>query len=343
MQANIGAIQQNASAVSELDCLSTFAHVARENGYHRPEVDNSLEIDIKQGRHPVIEALMPEGEKYIANDVFLSNDKQQIIILTGPNMAGKSALLRQTALIVLMAQIGSYVPAASAKIGIVDKLFTRVGASDNISRGESTFMVEMTESATILNNISERSLLLMDEIGRGTSTYDGMSIAWAIVEYLHGSPQRPKTLFATHYHELNEMETLLERVHNYHIATKEVDGRVIFLRKMLPGGVASSFGIHVARMAGMPDPVLVAAEHKLQSLEHKAKIVGQAAEGASVAGPMQLSFFQMDDPLLLDIKHIIENIDINSISPLNAFDTIRQIKNKLNGGKEDGIDSSRKG
>ena len=289
-------------------------------------VDDSLEIDIKQGRHPVIEALMPEGEKYIANDVYLSNDKQQIIILTGPNMAGKSALLRQTALIVLMAQIGSFVPAASARIGYVDKLFTRVGASDNISRGESTFMVEMTESATILNNISQRSLLLMDEIGRGTSTYDGMSIAWAIVEYLHRSPLAPKTLFATHYHELNEMETQLERVHNFHIATKEVDGRVIFLRKLRPGGVASSFGIHVARMAGMPDEVLIAAEHKLRSLESK------------VAGnPVQLSFFQMDDPLLVDIKHIIERIDINSISPLNAFDTIRQIKNKLNGGKEDGI------
>ncbi len=326
LQANIPAIQTNAAAVSELDCLSTFAYTARQNGYHRAEVDDSLEIDIQQGRHPVIEALMPEGEKYIANDVFLSNDKQQIIILTGPNMAGKSALLRQTALIVLMAQIGSFVPAASARIGYVDKLFTRVGASDNISRGESTFMVEMTESATILNNISQRSLLLMDEIGRGTSTYDGMSIAWAIVEYLHRSPLAPKTLFATHYHELNEMETQLERVHNYHIATKEVDGRVIFLRKLRPGGVASSFGIHVARMAGMPDQVLIAAEHKLRSLESK------------VAGnPVQLSFFQMDDPLLIDIKHIIERIDINSISPLNAFDTIRQIKNKLNGGKEDGI------
>ena len=326
LQVNIPAIQTNAAAVSELDCLSTFAFTARQNGYHRAEVDDSLEIDIKQGRHPVIEALMPEGEKYIANDVFLSNDTQQIIILTGPNMAGKSALLRQTALIVLMAQIGSFVPAASARIGYVDKLFTRVGASDNISRGESTFMVEMTESATILNNISQRSLLLMDEIGRGTSTYDGMSIAWAIVEYLHRSSFAPKTLFATHYHELNEMETQLERVHNYHIATKEVDGRVIFLRKLRPGGVASSFGIHVARMAGMPDEVLIAAEHKLRSLESK------------VAGnPVQLSFFQMDEPLLIDIKHIIERIDINSISPLNAFDTIRQIKNKLNGGKEDGI------
>ena len=331
LQDSIPAIQANAAAVSELDCLASFAFTAHQRGYHRPVVDDSLEIDIKQGRHPVIEALLPEGEEYVANDVYLSNDRQQIIILTGPNMAGKSALLRQTALIVLMAQIGSYVPAASARIGFVDKLFTRVGASDNISRGESTFMVEMTESATILNNISQRSLLLMDEIGRGTSTYDGMSIAWAIVEYLHRSPLAPKTLFATHYHELNEMENICERVHNFHISTKEVDGRVIFLRKLCPGGVASSFGIHVARMAGMPDEVLVSAEHKLRSLESK------------VAGnPVQLSFFQMDDPLLIDIKHIIERIDINSISPLNAFDTIRQIKNKLNGGKEDGIASSDK-
>ena len=331
LQENIPAIQCNAAAVSELDCLANFAFVAHKNGYCRPEVDDSLEIDIRQGRHPVIEALLPEGEQYIANDVYLYNYRQQIIILTGPNMAGKSALLRQTALIVLMAQIGSYVPAASARIGIVDKLFTRVGASDNISRGESTFMVEMTESATILNNISQRSLLLMDEIGRGTSTYDGMSIAWAIVEYLHSSPLAPKTLFATHYHELNEMADNLPRVKNFHIATKEVDGRVLFLRKMKPGGVASSFGIHVARMAGMPDSVLVGAEHKLKSLESK---VG--------GNPIQLSFFQMEDPLLLDIKHIIERIDINSISPLNAFDTIRQIKNKLNGGKEDGTVSSNK-
>ena len=347
LQANIAAIQSNATAVSELDCLSSFAFTAHRYGYNRPVVDNSLDIDIKQGRHPVIEALLPEGEEYIANDVFLSNDNQQIIILTGPNMAGKSALLRQTALIVLLAQIGSYVPAAGARIGIVDKLFTRVGASDNISRGESTFMVEMTESATILNNLSQRSLLLLDEIGRGTSTYDGMSIAWAIVEYLHGSPLAPKTLFATHYHELNEMENLLERVHNFHISTQEVDGHVIFLRKLCPGGVASSFGIHVARMAGMPQAVLSAAENKLRTLESKdsSAAPGRAAAAPTAAHsasgqPMQLSFFQLDDPLLLDIKHIIENIDINSISPLNAFDTIRQIKNKLAGGNSDGNLSS---
>lgn len=295
----------------------------------------------------MIEALLPEGEEYVANDVFLNNDSQQIIILTGPNMAGKSALLRQTALIVLMAQIGCFVPAKSAHIGFVDKLFTRVGASDNISRGESTFMVEMTESATILNNLSQRSLLLLDEIGRGTSTYDGMSIAWAIVEYLHASPLAPKTLFATHYHELNEMEAQLDRVHNYHISTQEVDGHVIFLRKLCPGGVASSFGIHVARMAGMPDAVLNAAQKKLSTLENKeaedasahARKLRRVASAASPSG-MQLSFFQLDDPLLLDIKHIIERIDINTISPLNAFDTIRQIKNKLAGGKDDGDLSS---
>ena len=352
LQKIIAVIQQNAAAVSELDCLAAFAFTAHKNNYCRPVVDDSLEIDIKQGRHPVIEALMGEGEQYIANDVYLANDSQQIIILTGPNMAGKSALLRQTALIVLMAQIGSFVPAASARIGYVDKLFTRVGASDNISRGESTFMVEMTESATILNNLSQRSLLLLDEIGRGTSTYDGMSIAWAIVEYLHGTPLRPKTLFATHYHELNEMETFLERVRNYHISTREVDGHVIFLRKLCEGGVASSFGIHVARMAGMPPQVLSAAQNKLDSLERSASSVPSSVRsGSSVmssersesrhlraagSAPMQLSFFQLDDPLLLDIKHILEKIDINTLSPLNAFDTIRQIKNKLDGGKDDG-------
>ena len=342
LQQNIAAIQQNAAAVSELDCLSAFAFTAHKRGYCRPTVDDSLQIDIKQGRHPVIEALMGEGEEYVANDVFLDNDSQQIIILTGPNMAGKSALLRQTALIVLMAQIGSFVPAASARIGYVDKLFTRVGASDNISRGESTFMVEMTESATILNNLSQRSLLLLDEIGRGTSTYDGMSIAWAIVEYLHRTSLRPKTLFATHYHELNEMENFLERVRNYHISTQEVDGHVIFLRKLCEGGVASSLGIHVARMAGMPREVLYAAQNKLDSLENKTAedpstslgMTGGSSRGT--AKGMQLSFFQLDDPLLLDIKHIIEKIDINTLSPLNAFDTIRQIKNKLAGGKDDG-------
>ena len=347
LQANIAAIQRNAVAVSELDCLSSFAFTAREKGYYRPVVDDALVIDIKEGRHPVIEALLPEGEEYVANDVFLNNDSQQIIILTGPNMAGKSALLRQTALIVLMAQIGCFVPAKSAHIGFVDKLFTRVGASDNISRGESTFMVEMTESATILNNLSQRSLLLLDEIGRGTSTYDGMSIAWAIVEYLHASPMAPKTLFATHYHELNEMEIQLDRVHNYHISTQEIDGHVIFLRKLCPGGVASSFGIHVARMAGMPDAVLNAAQKKLSTLENKeAEDTSEPARksrrvaSATTPSGMQLSFFQLDDPLLLDIKHIIERIDINTISPLNAFDTIRQIKNKLAGGKDDGDLSS---
>ena len=336
LQENIAAIQQNAVVASELDCLASFAFTAHKRNYCRPVVDDTLEIDIRQGRHPVIEANMPEGEQYIANDVYLANDSQQIIILTGPNMAGKSALLRQTALIVLMAQTGSFVPAQSAHIGYVDKLFTRVGASDNISRGESTFMVEMTESATILNNLSQRSLLLLDEIGRGTSTYDGMSIAWAIVEYLHSTPLRPKTLFATHYHELNEMETFLERVRNYHISTEEVDGHVIFLRRLCEGGVASSFGIHVARMAGMPPEVLSAAQKKLDSLEKDSSASPGMTERAAEQAPMQLSFFQLDDPLLLDIKHILENIDLNTLSPLNAFDTIRQIKNKLDGGKDDG-------
>ncbi|MCF0173474.1 MAG: DNA mismatch repair protein MutS, partial [Bacteroidales bacterium] len=346
LQDNIPAIQRNAEAISRLDCLCSMAQLARKWNWCRPTIDDSLEIDIKQGRHPVIEAMLPEGEEYIANDTYLSNGDQQVIILTGPNMAGKSALLRQTALIVLMAQIGSFVPAKEARIGVVDKLFTRVGASDNISRGESTFMVEMTESATILNNISQRSLLLLDEIGRGTSTYDGMSIAWAIVDFLHTCPAAPKTLFATHYHELNEMETLYPRVHNFHISTREIDGRVIFLRKLCKGGVASSFGIHVARMAGMPQQVLSKAQEKLDSLENgspvavsaapSGNIVTQKVSSRNIGGtPMQLSLFQLDDPLLTDIKHIIEKIDINTLSPLAAFDVIRQIKSKLNGGLDD--------
>ncbi len=348
LQEHLDDMQSNAAAVSRLDCIASFAFTARQRGYCRPVVDDSLRIDIKQGRHPVIEAFMAEGEQYVANDVFLDNASQQIIVLTGPNMAGKSALLRQTALIALMAQVGSFVPAASAQIGYLDKLFTRVGASDNISRGESTFMVEMSESATILNNLSQRSLLLFDEIGRGTSTYDGMSIAWAIVEYLHGCKEAPKTLFATHYHELNEMQNRLERVHNFHISTREVDGRVIFLRKLAEGGVASSFGIHVARMAGMPAEVIDKAQKKLRTLEDAPKpkpVAAQKFESAARPAaeivssephaPMQLSFFQLDDPLLLDIRKIIEKIDINSLSPLNAFDIIRKIKNKLEG-KTDG-------
>ncbi|MBQ3820523.1 MAG: DNA mismatch repair protein MutS, partial [Bacteroidales bacterium] len=264
IQKEIPALQADAAAVAELDCLAGFGYLARENNYCRPEINDSLRIEIKEGRHPVIETMMAPGEEFVANDLMLDNADQQIIILTGPNMAGKSAFLRQTALIVLLAQTGCFVPAKAAKIGIVDKIFTRVGASDNISRGESTFMVEMLETATILNNLSERSLVLLDEIGRGTSTFDGMSIAWSIVEYLHGTHAKasaaephPKTLFATHYHELNELEELYKRVRNYHISVKEVDGKVIFLRKLCKGGVAHSFGIHVARLAGMPSNVVV--------------------------------------------------------------------------------------
>ena len=262
----IPAIQHNAATLAQLDVLAGFAVLAYDHAYCRPVLNNSLSIDIKQGRHPVIEQLMPEGEQYVANDLHLDSTSQQIMILTGPNMAGKSAFLRQTALICLLAQIGCFVPAKGLKMGIVDKIFTRVGASDNISRGESTFMVEMLETATILNNLSDRSLILLDEIGRGTSTFDGMSIAWSIVEYIH-SRSRAKTLFATHYHELNELENRCPRVHNFHISVKEMDGQVIFLRKLCPGGVAHSFGIHVARLAGMPSDVVYRAEKKLRELE----------------------------------------------------------------------------
>lgn len=336
IQQNVAAIQRDSQLVAQLDCLAGFAFQAIEHNYCRPVVDNSLDIDIKAGRHPVIETMMEPGSEYVANDLYMSNDDRQIIILTGPNMSGKSALLRQTALIVLMAQIGSYVPASSARIGFVDKLFTRVGASDNISRGESTFMVEMSETATILNNLSQRSLVLLDEIGRGTSTYDGMSIAWAIVTYLHEFPGAPKTLFATHYHELNDIENICERVQNFHIATREAAGQVIFLRKLTPGGVASSFGIHVARLAGVPSQVVAAAEKKLRTLESEDK--ARPKNGVTfleepAAAPVQLSLYQLDDPLLAEIRDILEKIDLNSLSPLEAFDTIRAIKNKLNGNK----------
>ena len=303
IQQEIRAIQQSSAIVAQIDLLSAFAQLAVENNYSRPIIDQSLEIEIRQGRHPVIERNMPLGQEYVANDIKLDSQGEQIIILTGPNMAGKSALLRQTALIVLMAQTGSFVPAAYARIGIVDKVFTRVGASDNISKGESTFMVEMTETSTILHNLSPRSLVLLDEIGRGTSTFDGMSIAWAIVEYIHQNGQGAKTLFATHYHELNELEERYPRIKNYHIAVKEVGNSVIFLRKLLPGGVAHSFGIHVARMAGMPMQVVESAQRILAKLESErgeeaAKSLGRATRPES----MQLTLFQLDDPLLLDIK-----------------------------------------
>ena len=330
IQQEIRAIQQSSAIVAQIDLLSAFAQLAVENNYSRPIIDQSLEIEIRQGRHPVIERNMPLGQEYVANEIKLDSQGEQIIILTGPNMAGKSALLRQTALIVLMAQTGSFVPAAYARIGIVDKVFTRVGASDNISKGESTFMVEMTETSTILHNLSPRSLVLLDEIGRGTSTFDGMSIAWAIVEYIHQNGQGAKTLFATHYHELNELEERYPRIKNYHIAVKEVGNSVIFLRKLLPGGVAHSFGIHVARMAGMPMQVVESAQRILAKLESErgeeaAKSLGRATRPES----MQLTLFQLDDPLLLDIKDKLMKMDINTMSPLDAFDALRELKRQM--------------
>ena len=330
IQQEIRAIQQSSAIVAQIDLLSAFAQLAVENNYSRPIIDQSLEIEIRQGRHPVIERNMPLGQEYVANDIKLDSQGEQIIMLTGPNMAGKSALLRQTALIVLMAQTGSFVPAAYARIGIVDKVFTRVGASDNISKGESTFMVEMTETSTILHNLSPRSLVLLDEIGRGTSTFDGMSIAWAIVEYIHQNGQGAKTLFATHYHELNELEERYPRIKNYHIAVKEVGNSVIFLRKLLPGGVAHSFGIHVARMAGMPMQVVESAQRILAKLESErgeeaAKSLGRATRPES----MQLTLFQLDDPLLLDIKDKLMKMDINTMSPLDAFDALRELKRQM--------------
>ena len=330
IQQEIRAIQQSSAIVAQIDLLSAFAQLAVWNNYSRPIIDRGREIGVRQGRHPVIERNMPLGQEYVANDIKLDSQGEQIIILTGPNMAGKSALLRQTALIVLMAQTGSFVPAAYARIGIVDKVFTRVGASDNISKGESTFMVEMTETSTILHNLSPRSLVLLDEIGRGTSTFDGMSIAWAIVEYIHQNGQGAKTLFATHYHELNELEERYPRIKNYHIAVKEVGNSVIFLRKLLPGGVAHSFGIHVARMAGMPMQVVESAQRILAKLESErgeeaAKSLGRATRPES----MQLTLFQLDDPLLLDIKDKLMKMDINTMSPLDAFDALRELKRQM--------------
>jgi len=315
----IGAIQSNCRAVARLDVLSNFAFLAARRGYCRPVMDDSRDIEITAGRHPVIETLMAAGEEYVPNDLSMSSDQDQIIILTGPNMAGKSALLRQTALIILMAQIGSFVSASSARIGWCDKIFTRVGASDNISRGESTFMVEMLETSQILHNLSQRSIVLLDEIGRGTSTYDGMSIARAIVEFIHNNGKGAKTLFATHYHELNDMQNNFSRVHNFHIAVKEVGKDVVFLRKLVPGGVAHSFGIHVARMAGMPDQVVQSAQKTLTALE----------AGIPADSGMQLSLFQLDDPTLGAIRDTLKEIDINSMTPLQAFDLLRTLKEQV--------------
>ena len=324
-------IQRDASLVAHLDCLVSFADTALKFNYVRPTIDDSYVLDIKDGRHPVIEQMLPAGESYIANDVYLDKDKQQIIVITGPNMSGKSALLRQTALIVLMAQMGSFVPAASARIGLVDKIFTRVGASDNISSGESTFMVEMNETASILNNVSSRSLVLLDEIGRGTSTYDGISIAWAITEFLHDHPvSRAKVMFATHYHELNEMEASFARIKNYHVTVKEVGNKVVFLRKLKRGGSNHSFGIHVAAMAGMPKKVVERAEKLLTLLEksHTGDQVDKAA--LKPEEPMQLSFIQLDDPLLLQIKEDILNTNIDTLTPVEALMKLNEIKNLLN-------------
>ncbi len=331
----IPAIQINATQIARLDCLLSFANIARENRYIRPVIADNDVLDIRQGRHPVIEKQLPIGEKYIANDVMLDTDSQQIIIITGPNMAGKSALLRQTALITLMAQIGCFVPAESAHIGLVDKIFTRVGASDNISVGESTFMVEMNEAADILNNLSPRSLVLFDELGRGTSTYDGISIAWAIVEHIHEHPKaRARTLFATHYHELNEMEKSFKRIKNYNVSVKEVDGKVIFLRKLERGGSEHSFGIHVAKLAGMPKSIVKRANSILGQLESDNRQQGVSKptkEIASTRDGMQLSFFQLDDPVLCQIRDEILNLDVNNLTPLEALNKLNDIKKIVRG------------
>ncbi|SHM78586.1 DNA mismatch repair protein MutS [Flavobacterium saccharophilum] len=321
-------VQMNANLVAQLDCLCSFTQLAVENKYVCPEIDETFELDIKNGRHPVIEKQLPVGTPYIANDVYLDRETQQLIMITGPNMSGKSAILRQTALIVLLAQMGSFVPADSVRMGIVDKIFTRVGASDNISMGESTFMVEMNETASILNNISDRSLVLLDEIGRGTSTYDGISIAWAIAEFLHEHPGRAKTLFATHYHELNEMTESLPRIQNYNVAVKELKDTVLFVRKLVKGGSAHSFGIHVAKMAGMPQTVILKAQKLLKKLEKNHS--SDALNGIKSANDeMQMSFFNLDDPLLEEIKEEILSLDINSITPVEALMKLNEIKRMI--------------
>ena len=325
----IAPVQNNAALIGQLDCLCGFATLAMEHHYCRPEMSDSYAIDIKEGRHPVIEKQLPVGTPYIANNVYLDREQQQIVMITGPNMSGKSAILRQTALIVLLAQIGSFVPATSAHIGMVDKIFTRVGASDNISVGESTFMVEMNEAALILNNISDRSLVLLDEIGRGTSTYDGISIAWAIAEYLHEHPSRAKTLFATHYHELNEMTETFERIKNYNVSVKETKDSVLFLRKLVKGGSAHSFGIHVAKMAGMPQFVLQKANRMLQKLEETHNVASTAETVKNAQKELQLSFFDMNDPLLEELKTELLHIDINTLTPVEALMKLNELKRKV--------------
>ena len=335
MQEYIPQIKINANLVAQMDCLSSFAKTAEQHHYVKPQIDESCVIDIRQGRHPVIETQLPPGEPYVPNDILLDAEKQQIMIITGPNMAGKSALLRQTALITLMAQLGCFVPAQSARIGIVDKIFTRVGASDNIAQGESTFMVEMTEAANILNNVTPHSLVLFDELGRGTSTYDGISIAWAIVEYLHEQPKaQARTLFATHYHELNEMEKSFKSIRNFNVSVKEVDNKVIFLRKLMPGGSEHSFGIHVAEIAGMPKSIVKRANAILKQLESENAQVGKTAATKGIAeqrNAMQLSFFQLDDPVLCQIRDEILGLDINNLTPVEALNKLNDIKKIVSG------------
>ena len=334
----IPAIQNDSAIIAQLDCLNALTRVAMDNRYNRPVLDDSLDIDIAMGRHPVIECQLPPGETYVPNSIRLSNDDQQIIIITGPNMAGKSALLRQTALITLMAQMGSFVPAEQARIGIVDKIFTRVGASDNISLGESTFMVEMTEAAAILNNMSQRSLILFDELGRGTSTYDGISIAWSIVEHIHEHAARPKTLFATHYHELNEMEKSFKRIVNYNVSVKEINGKVVFVRQLVKGGSEHSFGIHVAKLAGMPPTIVTRANEVLKQLEtnnrNDSALTKDLGDVASSRSGYQLSIFQLDDPVLSQIRDEILTIDINNLTPVEALNKLYDIKGILTGKKE---------
>ena len=322
---SISQIQKNAFLIAQIDCLSCFSVVSSNNNYSKPIVNDSFRIEIKNGRHPVIESVFESAQEYIPNDIFLDDKKQQIIMITGPNMSGKSAILRQTALIVLMAQIGCFVPAEYAQIGLVDKIFTRVGASDNISQGESTFMVEMNETASILNNLSDRSLILLDEIGRGTSTFDGVSIAWAIAEYLHQSSFRSKTLFATHYHELNKMSEQFSRIKNFNVSVKEIDNEIVFLRKLKSGGVEHSFGIHVARMAGMPKSLLQRAKEILISLESSRT----SSHISTKKDQYQLSFIKLDDPLIDEIKIELSNIDIDNLTPVEALMKLHDIKRKI--------------
>ena len=327
----IDKVVHNAKCIAYLDVIHGFAQASISNHYCKPKIVDGLEINIKDGRHPVIEQFLPLGESYIPNDVFLDNKKQQIMMITGPNMSGKSALLRQTALILIMAQIGSFVPAKSAEIGVIDKLFTRVGANDNISSGESTFMVEMNETSSIMNNISQRSLILLDEIGRGTSTYDGISIAWSIAEFLHENPKyQPKTMFATHYHELNNMSKKLQRIKNFNVSVKEIDKKIHFIRKLVEGGSEHSFGIHVAKVAGMPKIIISKAEKILKNLElDKTENTKKELNTIDNDDNQQLSFFQLDDPILSDIRNEIENLDVNSLTPVDALILLNEIKKKL--------------